>query len=66
MTRRALIEEREIDRLVDLAADAGVSLRIRTDLDGDGETRFEAGPLGTFGEVLHLERALNDLARSAA
>lgn len=62
--RRAFLTESEIDRLVDLAHDAGVSLRVIT--DGVGEATFAAGELGTFGDVASLERALNDALRSAA
>jgi hypothetical protein len=62
--RRALLAEQDIDRLVDLAHSAGVSLRLAVDLDG--EATFVAAGLGTFNEVKPLERTLSDAARAAA
>lgn len=62
--RRAVLPKPEIDRLVDLAHAAGVSLRLA--VDSDGEASFVVAGLGTFNEVKLLERALGDAQRAAA
>lgn len=62
--RRAELEEREVDRLADLAHDAGVSLRVAVDFDG--EASFSVGGLGTFSDLVSLERALGDAMRVTA
>ena len=60
--RRAHLTESEIDRLVELAHAAGLAaLCVKTDCDG--EASFSVAGLGTFFEVLPLERALKDAAR---
>ena len=54
--RRAHLCEPDIDRLVRLAFDADVVLRLAVDLDG--EASFVVAGLDTFDEVAPLERAL--------
>ena len=60
--RRALLEEVELDRLIDLAHDTGVALRVCVDIDG--EATFVAGGLGSFATVAELEHALGDALRA--
>ena len=59
--RRAELEEHEVERLADLAHDAGVSLRVTVDLNG--EASFTATGFGTFTDLVSLERALGDAMR---
>ena len=59
--RRALLAEIERDRLIELAHDTGVALRVCVDVEG--EATFVAGGLGTFLDVASLEHALGDAAR---
>ena len=61
MTRRALLCEGTIDRLIQLALDAHVSLRVHTDFDG--EAQIVIGGVGRFAEPADAEKALKDLAR---
>lgn len=62
--RRELLVESDIDRLRDLAGDAGVSLRLRVDVEG--EVSFSSAGLGSFDDMLSYERALADLARASS
>ena len=60
--RRALLQEVELDRLIDLAHGAGVALRVCVDVEG--EASFVAGGLGSFATVAELEHALGDALRA--
>jgi hypothetical protein len=62
--RRAELFEADIDRLIELGQEAGVSVRVA--VDRDGEATLVAGGLGTFENVESLERALGDAVRAAA
>ena len=59
--RRALLTEAEIHRLIDLAHDTGVALRVCVDVEG--EATFVAGGLGSFTTVPDLEHALGGALR---
>jgi hypothetical protein len=60
--RRCLVEELEIERVAELAHDAGLPLRVRVDFDGDAT--FSADGLGTFDELLEFEQAIADVGRA--
>jgi hypothetical protein len=59
--KRSGVDDREIDRVRQLANDAGVSLRLHVDIEG--EVSFESTGLGRFDSMLGYELALADLAR---
>jgi hypothetical protein len=62
--RRSELFESEIDRITELGHEAGVSVRVA--VDRDGEASLVAGGLGTFSDIASLERALGDAVRAAA
>lgn len=62
--RRAELEERDIERLADLAGEAGVSFRV--EVDRTGAASVVIGSLGAFDDVQSAERALHDVARVPA
>ena len=64
MTRRCLVEEREIARVAELAHDVGVSMRVRVCMAG--EASFEADGVGSFDDLPSFERALLADVRRAA